>query len=72
MEKAIVTGSTGFIGSFLVKKLLLHNVQVLALGKKAWREVDPNRLSETEGMNYLQIDMSDIDSLPLQIQKKIR
>ncbi len=68
MEKAIVTGSTGFIGSFLVKKLLFHNVQVLALGKKAWREVDPSRLRETEGMNYIQIDMSDIESLPLQIK----
>ena len=69
MEKAIVTGSTGFIGSFLVKKLLSHNVQVLALGKKAWRKVDPNRLRETQGMNYIQIDMSEIESLSSQIKK---
>ena len=31
MEKAIVTGANGFVGSALVKELLKHNVDILAL-----------------------------------------
>ena len=65
MKKAIITGATGFIGSALVRKLLSRNIEVLALGRKAWQDVDSNRLSESKGFTYIQIDMSEIESLPL-------
>lgn len=48
----------------MVRKLLHNNVEVLALGRKAWQDVDPKRLVELEGLKYVQIDMSEIDSLP--------
>jgi len=64
MKKAIVTGATGFIGAKLVRKLLLQDIEVLALGRKAWQDVDPFNLVETEGLTYIQIDMSEIETLP--------
>ena len=64
MKKAIITGATGFIGSALVRKLLSRNIEVLALGRKAWQDVDSNRLSESKGFTYIQIDMSEIETLP--------
>ena len=65
MKKAIITGATGFIGSALVRKLLSRNIEVLALGRKAWQDVDSNRLSESKGFTYIQIDMSEIETLAL-------
>ena len=63
MKKAIVTGATGFIGSLLVKTLLDHNVEVLALGRKENNKIDPKRSLMLEGSTYLQLDMSKIDLL---------
>lgn len=70
MKKAIVTGATGFIGSALVRKLLSMNIEVLALGRKSWDDVDPNRLSESKGFTYIQIDMSEIEKLPQRAKEK--
>jgi nucleoside-diphosphate-sugar epimerase len=64
MKKAIVTGATGFIGSVLVRKLLQHNIEVLALGRKAQKDVDPKRFVMLAGAIYLQLDMCEIDFLP--------
>ena len=64
MKKAIITGATGFIGSTLVRKLLLRNIEVLALGRKNWQDVDPYNLTESKGLTYIQIDMSEIATLP--------
>jgi len=59
MKKAIVSGSAGFVGSKLVQVLLENNVEVLALGRKSWGDVDPSRLSENNNLTYLKIDMSE-------------
>lgn len=69
MKKAIITGATGFIGSHLVKLLLEENIEVLALGRKDWTEIDRNRLKVHVNLTYLKIEMSDIESLPEEIHK---
>ena len=69
MKQAIITGATGFIGSALVRLLLKNNIEVLALGRKAWQDVDPKRLGKADGLKYIQIDMSEIDSLPERAKK---
>lgn len=64
MKKAIVTGANGFVGTSVVSELLKNDIEVLALGRKPIGELDQKRLYESEGLTYLQIDMSEIDSLP--------
>lgn len=63
MKKAIVSGATGFVGSRLVRMLLQEGIEVLALGRKKWDEIDPRRLTNSEKLNYIQIEMSNIESL---------
>ncbi len=70
MKKAIITGATGFIGSTLVRKLLQQNILVLALGRKKWQDVDPNNLIESENLKYIQIDMSEIETLPARAKEE--
>ena len=45
-DKILITGATGFIGSRLVRLLLNNNIEVLAIGRKEWHEVDSLRLKE--------------------------
>jgi nucleoside-diphosphate-sugar epimerase len=63
MKTAIVTGATGFIGSVFIRELINNNIHVLALGRKKWNEIPPQRLMESPFLTYLQIDMSDINRL---------
>lgn len=58
MKKAIVTGATGFIGSYLVKELINNGYRVLAI-------IRPNsnnryRLENLSGVNILECDLSDL------------
>ena len=69
MKKAIVAGSTGFIGSAIVRALLRENIDVLALGRRPWKDINPQRMTKSEILTYLQIDTSKIRSLPNQIKK---
>ncbi len=69
MNKAIVTGATGFIGSQLVRILLKNGIDVLALGRKPWSNIDSKRLSENKHLTYMQIDMSDMCMLPEKVNE---
>ncbi|AJC93648.1 NAD(P)-dependent oxidoreductase [Campylobacter volucris] len=70
MKKVIISGAAGFIGSRLVRLLLKNNVEVLALGKKDRKNVNPLRLPEDPKLTYLKLDMAEISNLP-QILKSI-
>lgn len=70
MKKAIITGATGFIGSALTRLLLKEGIEVLALGRKKWEEVDPLRLQNHSNLVYIQLDMADISKLPAILNEK--
>jgi nucleoside-diphosphate-sugar epimerase len=64
MEKVIITGADGFVGSYTVDCFLNNGVQVLALDIG---EV-PKRLKKSEGLIYTQCDITDrqamLDRIP--------
>jgi len=59
MEKVIITGADGFVGSYTVKQFLNNGKQVLALdmGETA------RRLEEHPNLKYMQCDISDIKGM---------
>lgn len=67
MKRAIVTGSTGLVGSSVVKYLLEKKISVLALGRN---KLSSENLIEKFGqyVQYLNIEMDDIESLPQKIK----
>ena len=62
MKKAIISGSTGLIGSCVTNKLIDEGIEVLCLGRK---QLDQNGMLEIFGrnVNYLPLDMKDISNL---------
>ena len=69
MKKAIVSGSTGFIGASFVEYLIQNGVEVLALGRKEKERVSNLRKQKLKGANYLKLDMSRIGALEHEIQE---
>jgi len=69
MKQAIVTGSTGFIGSGFVKFLLDRGVNVLAMGRKDPSEVKPERFAKLEGATYVNLDMGSVDLLSVRLSE---
>lgn len=63
MNKAIVTGATGFIGSHFVEYLVALGIDVLALGRKELKEVPEAKQSKLKHASYLKLDMSEISTL---------
>lgn len=62
MKKVVVTGGTGFIGSWLVRELLQHQIEVIVLV----RNVNIGKFSEVKNKNKLrlvQYDTEDMDAL---------
>lgn len=60
MKKAIVTGSTGFIGKNLINELMQNNVEVIAVDRKGanWSNLPDEKITKVE------CDLSDISELP--------
>ncbi|QJB28853.1 NAD-dependent epimerase/dehydratase family protein [Limnospira fusiformis] len=69
MKKAIVTGSTGFIGAVFVEYLIKNNVSVLALGRKDFAALSDTRKTKLKGADYLKIDMRHIGALKTEINR---
>ena len=53
--KILVTGSTGFIGNYVVSELLKHNINIIVSGTKPLQEVQKNWLKK---VNYIQADLN--------------
>lgn len=65
MEKVIITGADGFVGSYTVKYFLEHGKDVLALDIGA----EPRRLQPQPGLEYMQCDITDIKGLLEKVEK---
>lgn len=59
MEKVIITGADGFVGSYTVQKFLNEGKDVLALDMGA----EAKRLIPHQNLQYMQCDISDIKTL---------
>tara|TARA_B100001057_G_C22866629_1_gene956772 strand:+ start:1450 stop:2397 length:948 start_codon:yes stop_codon:yes gene_type:complete len=63
MKQAIVTGATGYIGSYFVEYLTKKGIEVLALGRKDFDDISKIRQKKLKDSKYLKIDMSKIENL---------
>lgn len=64
MKKAIITGATGFIGKFLVHKLVEEGVEVIAVVRKNSKGIPEIR---SLPIRIIECDMVDFDQLPQHI-----
>lgn len=63
MKKAIVTGANGYVGTAVIRKLLEHGIEVLAIS----RQGNPSLLPQNESNNnvkYINLDLKKINILP--------
>lgn len=63
MNRAIVLGSTGYVGSAVVKKLLDDNVFVLAVGRKSFDQANKILPLESNSIDYFQISEKGLAQL---------
>ena len=63
MKKAIITGSTGFIGSEFVEFLVSNGIDVLAIGRKDLNDISKIRRNRIKDATYLNLDMKNITNL---------
>ena len=63
MKQAIITGSTGFIGSSFVEFLVSKGIDVLAIGRKDKNHISKIRSKRIKGASYINLDMKDISNL---------
>ena len=70
MKQAIVTGSTGFIGSTLIYQLINAKIPVIALGRKKWEDVSTSRLGKHPLLKYIELSMENIGDLANVLEKE--
>ncbi len=63
MKRAIVLGSTGYIGSAVVKSLIDENILVLAIGRRSFDEAQKILPLESDKVSYVQIHAENITQL---------
>ena len=62
MKKAIVTGATGFVGSYLVKELVENGYEVFAVSRPHSRNSE--RLADIPHVQIIECDLENITQLP--------
>jgi len=63
MKKAIITGSTGLLGSYISKYFIDKGIEVLCLGRKFLNDNEINTIFGKK-IKYIQLEMKDICNLP--------
>ena len=64
MDKILITGASGFIGSFIVEEALRRNMEVWA----AVRPTSSKRYLQDERIHFINLDLSDPERLKQQLQ----
>lgn len=68
MKKAIVTGATGFLGSWLVKELSSSGIEVTAVVRSLHKEAEI--LAQLENVKIVKCQLSDMERLPEIIEER--
>lgn len=66
MKKVIVSGANGFIGKALVKELLMHNIDVIALV----RDINNHSLDYHESLTIYPFDLEEVEELKKYLVKE--
>jgi nucleoside-diphosphate-sugar epimerase len=69
MKKAIITGSTGLVGSALASYLFKKGIDILCLGRRHLSASEKVSLFGSDQIPYLVLGMEDILSLPEEIER---
>lgn len=69
MEKAIVTGASGLIGSSVINELLANGVKVMAIGRKVKINSEFYIENSCDNLSYCQLDLQDIHLLPEKLDR---
>lgn len=66
MKKVIVTGANGFVGYWLTRELIKHNVKVTAIIKDTCEDI--SMFLGMDGVDFVYCDLSQLTSLPQKVE----
>jgi nucleoside-diphosphate-sugar epimerase len=72
MNQAIVTGGTGFVGTFLVRELLKNNIPTVVLSRSSFVQLDSRKKDSLKNKKclFLKLAMEEIHLLPEKLKEK--